>query len=75
MYLPKRGEEYYYLIIEETIVKSIAKKKWEFDGYDITLYLMGNVFKSKKKAKDKQDRVVERLHKLLREVTVWRNLS
>lgn len=75
MYLPKTGEEYYYLTLDEMTVKSVEKKKWEFDGFDITLYLMGNVFKGKKKAKENQGRVVERVNKLMREVTIWRSLS
>lgn len=72
MYLPKIGEEYYYLIIEETTVKSIEKKKWEFDGFDITLYLMGNVFKGKKKAKENKDKVIESVKKIMRNEFMWR---
>lgn len=75
MYLPKTGKEYYYLTLDEMTVKSVEKKKWEFDGFDITLYLMGNVFKGKKKAKENKDKVIENVKKIMREVTIWKSLS
>lgn len=72
MYLPKRGEKYYYLILEEMTVKSVEKKKWEFDGLDLTLYFMENVFKSKKKAKESKDKVIEGAKKIMRNEFMWR---
>lgn len=72
MYLPKRGEKYYYLILEEMTVKSVEKKKWEFDGFDLTLYFMENVFKSKKKAKESKDKVIEGAKKIMRNEFMWR---
>ncbi len=72
MYLPKRGEKYYYLILEEMTVKSVEKKKWEFNGFDLTLYFMENVFKSKKKAKESKDKVIEGAKKIMRNEFMWR---
>ena len=70
MYLPKIGEEYYYLTLDEKTVKSVEKKKWEDDDFDDSMFLLDNIFKSEIEAEENKDRVVECLKELMSEVKV-----
>lgn len=70
MYLPKIGEEYYYLTLDEKTVKSVEKKKWEDDDFDGSMFLLDNIFKSGIEAEENKDRVIECLKELMSEVKV-----
>lgn len=70
MYLPKIGEEYYYLTLDEKTVKSVEKKKWEDDDFDDSMFLLDNIFKSEIEAEENKDRVIECLKELMSEVKV-----
>lgn len=70
MFVPKVGEEYYYLTFKGMVIEAAKKKRWEFDGFDITMFMMDNVFKSKGKAKKNKDKVIEGAKKFMSEVRV-----
>lgn len=59
MFVSKFGEEYYYLILDETTDKAmvkVKKKKWKNDNFDITMSFLDNVYESKAEAEEDKGR-------------------